>query len=323
MQKITFSVIIPLKKINDFLEENVQALFNGSYKNFEIIILPDGKEKKTFPKTRIVSTGSIGPAEKRDIGAKMARGDFLAFIDDDAYPSKDWLKNACELFRKKQIAAVCGPGVTPPTDSLLQKVSGSFSANPLGGGPYTYRFIPQKEREVDDYPSMNFLVRKSIFWEVGGFDSKYWPGEDTKLCLDLTKKFKKKILYHPSVLVYHHRRAIFKKHLIQNGKYGFYRGYFARVLPKTSLRISYLLPSFLLIAFIVSPFLYFFNKTLFFIDFFVIFLYLFFVLVASIYSFVFEKNIGVAFLLIPTMIVTHLFYGMKFLKGFFTATLRY
>lgn len=323
MKKITFSVIIPLKKCNAFLEENINALLNSSYKNFEIIVLPDGQEKREFPKTRLVPTGNIGPAEKRDKGAKIAKGEILAFIDDDAYPSKDWLKNALKLFNKRKVAAVCGPGVTPPLDSLFQKVSGACSSTLLGGGPYTYRFIPKKERDVDDYPSMNFLIRKSDFWKVDGFDTNYWPGEDTKLCLDLTKKYNKKILYHPSVLVYHHRRAIFREHLSQNGRYGLHRGYFARILPKTSFRISYFIPSILLLGTLFLPVFFVLNKTLFIIDFFFFSFYLLLVMLTALMHFTHDRNIGVALLLIPTIIVTHLFYGYKFLEGyFFTRSLK-
>src|SRR3989344_4098147 len=93
------SVIIPVKKCSDYLDENIKAINNGTYDNFEIIVLPDENEKKDFPKTKIVSTGNIGPAEKRDIGARIAKGEFLAFIDDDAYPSKNWLSNAVGLFK--------------------------------------------------------------------------------------------------------------------------------------------------------------------------------------------------------------------------------
>ena len=112
---------------------------------------------------------------------------------------------------------MCGPGVTPPNDSVFQKAGGWVSASFLGGGPAaSHRFFPRKKREVDDYPSMNFVVRKSDFRAVDGFNSRFWPGEDTKLCLDLTKKLGKKIIYDPEVLVYHHRRSLFVPHLKQN-----------------------------------------------------------------------------------------------------------
>ncbi len=320
MQSVICSVIIPLKKCNDFLDENISALLKGTFKNFEIIVLPDNKEKKSFPKTRIVPTGNVRPAEKRDIGARKAKGKILAFIDDDAYPSKDWLKKAITLFNTMHVAAVCGPGVTPPSDSIFQRVSGVFSSTFIGGGPYTYRFIPQREREVDDYPSMNFLIRKSDFLRIGGFDTKFWPGEDTKLCFDLTQKYRKKIFYHPDVLVYHHRRAIFKPHLLQNGRYGLQRGYFAKTLPKTSLRISYFFPSFLLFGILLLPFIYIVNRTLFSIDLFLFSFYMFFVVLTAAMILIREKNTGIAFLLIPTIFVTHLYYGIKFIEGFLFTT---
>ncbi len=46
----------------------------------------------------IIPTGPVGPPLKRDIGAKKAKGEIIAFIDDDAYPRKDWLINAVKNF---------------------------------------------------------------------------------------------------------------------------------------------------------------------------------------------------------------------------------
>ena len=87
------SIIIPIKEVNNYVEEAIPYLLDLDYKDYEIIILPDKESDKKFEKTRIITTGEIGPSEKRDIGAKKAKGELLAFIDDDAYPKKDWLKN--------------------------------------------------------------------------------------------------------------------------------------------------------------------------------------------------------------------------------------
>jgi len=311
-----FSIIIPVKQINNFIKENVSAIIAGSYQSFEIIILVDNKENnESFPKTRIIETGKIGPAEKRDIGANKANGEFLAFIDDDVYPSKDWLLNALNFFENKNISAVCGPGVTPVNDNVMQKVSGWISATVLGGGPYTYRFIPKKERFVDDFPSMNFIIRKKDFIRINGFDSNYWPGEDTKLCLELIK-LNKKIIYSPKVLVYHHRRPIFKKHLIQNGNYGIHRGYFAKILPQTSFRLSYFIPSLFAFGFIFGPLFYFINREVFNFYLFIVGLYFSFVIISSSYILIKEKNLFIALLYIPAIISTHLYYGIKFIQGY-------
>ena len=71
----------------------------------------------------------------------------MAFIDDDAYPDKNWLKNAVLHFKNDNITAVCGPGVTPDSDDVFQKAGGFVNSLWFGsGGAGTYRFVPQKKR---------------------------------------------------------------------------------------------------------------------------------------------------------------------------------
>ena len=137
MKKVFISIIIPVKEINDYLrKETIPAILGQSFQNFEIIILPDKPTKEKFPKTKIIpSWPKLGPADKRDLGAKKAKGEILAFLDDDSYPDKNWLKNAVKIFTPKTlnlytpkslypfyIAAVCGPALTPPHDNIRKKL---------------------------------------------------------------------------------------------------------------------------------------------------------------------------------------------------------
>ncbi len=256
-------IIVDYKKKNPYLVECLDAIQNQTYKNFEIILVCDypvtlssSRRRGSIPSLRQKSYGHyVGPAEKRDVGAKMAKGEILAFIDDDAFPSPDWLAKIVPHLKNKDIAGVGGPGITPTNVSWQEQSSGWASASPAGAGNYTYRFLPGKMQFVDDYPSMNLAVRKTDFDRVGGFDSNFWPGEDTKLCLDLTHKLGKKIIYEPKAIVYHHRRPIWKGHLMQNGNFGLHRGFFARILPETSLKLIYFAPSFLLLGLIYLLFL--------------------------------------------------------------------
>ena len=94
--KIKVSVIIPVRTVTPYLRETVQYLQRQSYKNFEIIVLIDEKEK--LPGVKVISSGEAGPAHKRNLGVKKAKGEILAFLDDDSYPSKDWLQNAVKIF---------------------------------------------------------------------------------------------------------------------------------------------------------------------------------------------------------------------------------
>src|SRR3989338_4852239 len=118
------SVIIPLKK--------------QTYKNFEVIILPNEHAQydltllKKYKWLKIIPTGKvIKPAEKRNLGVKTARGDIIAFIDDDAYPRSDWVEQAVKKF-DKSISAVCGPGLLPKNAGNWEKIFDQVITSNLG-----------------------------------------------------------------------------------------------------------------------------------------------------------------------------------------------
>lgn len=320
------SIIIPVKEINDYLrKETVPAILKQTVQDFEIIILPDQKSKERFPKTRIIPTyPQTGPADKRDIGAKSARGEVLAFLDDDSYPEKNWLEKALDVFKEnKESVGVCGPAVTPPQDSVWQKASGYVWSTWLGcGGAGICRSTAVPRMEVDDFPSVNLLVLSKAFGRVGGFDSHFWPGEDTKLCHDLVYKLHKKIVYDPTVLVYHHRRKVFKPHLQQISRYAVHRGHFARVLPKTSFRVGYLVPTLFSLGLLGGVLASFVNPILKGIYLSVVCLYLLALLLTSLTVSLKERNVLLGVLLVPTIFVTHFIYGLLFLKGFLSPNLK-
>jgi GT2 family glycosyltransferase len=246
------SIVIPLKEPGRNLEECIGHCLALEYADYEILVLPDGPAELPYPKAKVIPTGAVGPSEKRDLALKHARGEILAFIDDDAFPERSWLKNAVRHFDDPEVAAVGGPAVTPEGDGFMQKASGYVLSSFMGGGGLTFRYIPGEPREVDDYPTCNLLVRRSMMEKLGGFDTRFWPGEDTKLCLEITKKEGKKIIYAPDVLVYHHRRPLFGPHLRQIWSYALHRGYFVKRFPETSLRLSYFLPSLLVLGIVAG-----------------------------------------------------------------------
>lgn len=154
------------------------------------------------------------PATKRNWAMDRAVGKVFAFIDSDAYPSMDWLNNA--LLHLNKFSAVCGPGVLPADSTLLEQATDLV----LRYLPYSYRVTPREQRVVAEYPTFNLIVRAD---KAPKFKS-YLTGEDTLFCREL-KGF---ILYDPSILVYHRRRALFKPYWKQISTYGQHRGYFIR-----------------------------------------------------------------------------------------------
>ena len=306
------SIIVPVSKRNSNLDECIRYCLMLDYPDYEIVVLPDESFPSPDKLVKVIATGHMGPARKRNIGFHQAKGEIIAFIDDDTDPEKDWLKNAISNFTDSDVAAVGGPAVTPASDSLWQQASGGVYSSLLGGGSYRYRYIPLQKRLVDDFPSCNLIVRKEVLVALGGFQTDFWPGEDTHLCLDIVTKLNKKIVYEPGALIYHHRRSLFRGHMKQINAYALHRGYFAKRFPKTSLRLSYFLPTglvlFICFGWLVCKWLYVVG-VLFYLS----------VVVASVIPF---KGIMLKLLIFLGIIGTHISYGVFFIKGLLSKRLK-
>lgn len=243
------SVVIPLKRVNEYLRESLESLRNQRYANFDVFVITDGPESFEVGDLDVkwLASGPVPPNVKRMMAAQQSTAEIVALLDDDAYPVPAWLSSAVTHFADSAVVGVGGPGVTPRGDSPMQQASGAVYVSPLVSAGYTYRYVPGQRKDVDDYPSCNLLLRRKHFLQHVPECLRYWPGEDTKLCMLLTRDGSR-IIYEPAALVYHHRRALFWGHFRQVWNYAVHRGFFAKRYPKTSLRAAYFIPS----AFVVG-----------------------------------------------------------------------
>ena len=323
MSKPKYTFVIPVKEINDYVRGAVLSMLSLSEDNFEIIIYPDGVTEETWNKTRQIATGPAGPAQKRNLAIRDAKGEILIFIDDDAYPREDFLKILGPDFKNAEIAAVGGPAVTPKESKFWQRVSGATFLSSLSGGfPERYRPVGKK-KFVADWPSVNLSIRKKVFEELGGFGGDYWPGEDTKLGFDLLMKKNLMILYDPQLIVYHHRREGLAKHVKQISAYGLHRGFFAKKYSKTSLNWRYFMPSLFVLFIIIGGIAGFFSRTSLYVYVFGWSVYLVALANAFYDIYMHERNILVTLVASYYILLTHIFYGVRFIQGFvFTRNLK-
>jgi cellulose synthase/poly-beta-1,6-N-acetylglucosamine synthase-like glycosyltransferase len=310
------SIIIPCKDIDGYTRECVKHCKQLDYDNYEIILLPDCSEE-IIEGVVVIVTGPVSPGKKRNIGVKNSRGEFCAFIDNDAYPKRDWLKNAVKYLENPAVGGVGGPGLTPESDSLSQK-AGGYVLSSFMVGNLSSRYKTKQSFESDDIHSCNFVARKSVVEEAGGWNEKYWPGEDTLMCLAIAH-LGKKLIEAPDVVVYHHRRALFRAHLKQVSRFGMHRGFFAKKFPDNSLKATYFFPSLLVLSFsagVLLSFLF---------SFFVYILVLGIVayLVLSLFAGGLQaKSAKLVFLVWLGIIVTHVVYGLSFLYGLLKSDLK-
>ena len=316
VEQPSVSIIIPCKEVDQYTENCVKHCKRLDYKNYEILLLPDSRLEK-MDGVRMIPTGPVTPGAKRNIGVSKAKGEICAFIDSDAYPRRDWLNNAIKYFGNPEVAAVGGPGLTPAADNVMQKAGGHVLSSFMVGN-LSCRYKAKRHAESDDIHSCNFIVRKSVLLKAGGWNEKYWPGEDTLLCSAI-RRLDKKLIEASDVVVWHHRRPLFKEHLRQIWRFGLHRGFFAKKYRGNSFKVTYFVPSLLVSSLFVGALFSILDS------FFMSALltsasaYLLLCLIASLIE------VREAKLILPVwlgIIATHITYGTSFLIGFLKRDLK-
>ncbi len=305
---VKFSVVMIARRMNDYILEAMPYFSEQTFKDFEIILVLEENTSKKFPKTRIIVTGKASPAEARNIGVRNAKGEIIAFIDDDAYPETNWLEIAAKDLKDENLVAVGGPRLVPKNATFFQRVSNKVYE--LSSGKTGIRYSGSgKRKEIDDWPTCNFFARKADFLKVGGFDSQYWGGEDTQVCYSLLKTGKK-MIYNPQLIIYHHPRKTLKQHLKQTFFWGMWRGFFMRIF-KQSRQLTFFIPPIFILGVLLGGILSLFSSIISLIYFSVLAIYLIYILFIGLRTMNFV-------LFIPVMIVTiltHFSYGIGFWKG--------
>lgn len=310
------SIIIPCKNIDDYVRECIEHCKQLDYDNYEIILLPDDS-KEVIEGVRVFATGPVSPGIKRNIGVENSGGEFCAFIDSDAYSRSDWLANAVKHLENPEVGGVGGPGLTPEADDLVQK-AGGYVLSSFMVGNLSSRYKTKHSFESDDIHSCNFVARKAVVEEAGGWDEKYWPGEDTLMCLAI-KKLGKKLVESSDVVVYHHRRSLFKPHLTQVSRFGEHRGFFVKKFPENSMKLTYFFPSLLVLSLLVGILLSF----LFPLFVYILLLGIAAYLALSLLSAALQvRQMKLILLVWSGIIVTHIVYGVSFLLGLIKSDLK-
>jgi len=143
---------------------------------------------------------------------KAATGEIVAYIDDDAYPDPHWLQYLAHAFTNTNHAGIGGPNIPPKGDGIIAE----SVANAPGGPSH----VLISDQIAEHIPGCNMAFRRDALLEVGGFDPIYRAaGDDVDLCWKI-QAAGKTIGFHPSAVVWHHRRNSVKAYWKQQKGYG-------------------------------------------------------------------------------------------------------
>ncbi len=148
----------------------------------------------------------------RNTGLHVARGEIVAYIDDDARPDPHWLRYLAAMFREGDWAAVGGPNLTPSEDTPLADCVGNAPGGPI--------HVLLSDRQAEHIPGCNMAFRRPALVELGGFDPRFrCAGDDVDVCWRLHERGLR-IGFSPAAVVWHHPRRSVRAFLRQQSGYG-------------------------------------------------------------------------------------------------------
>jgi len=211
------SVVVCTHNGQATLDECLGRLEALTYPDYEVIVVNDGSSEACAAIARahgatLIETEHRGLGHARNKGIEAARGEIVAFLDDDAYPDSDWLHYVAALLRANGHAGVGGPNIPPEDDGFVAEC---VAAAP--GGPI---HVLVSDREAEHVPGCNMAFRKDVLEEVGGFDERFRvAGDDVDLCWRL-QKANRTLGFSAGAVVMHRRRDSIRRYLRQQYGYG-------------------------------------------------------------------------------------------------------
>jgi glycosyltransferase involved in cell wall biosynthesis len=196
------SVIMPVFNRRDTVERSVRSVLQQQGASFEFLLVDDGSDRPAESLYREVedsgnrvirSAHNLGPGSARNLGAKEARGEWLAFLDSDDHwlPGKlsthlsSLRDSGLRIGQAEEIWYRDGDRVNPP------------KAHRIRGGDLFLRSL----RAVC-VSSSTVMLRRDLFWEFGGFDEEFFVCEDYDLWLRVSAREQFEYCREPLVVKY-------------------------------------------------------------------------------------------------------------------------
>jgi glycosyltransferase involved in cell wall biosynthesis len=174
------SAIICTHNRDAYLGAAIDSLLGQDCEDFEVVVVDNGSSDRTksvvedrlpHPRLRYIWEPELGLSVARNRGAKETRSPILAYLDDDAVASPQWLKTLLEAYRTNDKLAVAGGKVTLLWPDGVQQPSwlspglaGNLGAYDLGDR-WTYIQTPGLTPR-----GLNYSIRRTFLEQVGGFD---------------------------------------------------------------------------------------------------------------------------------------------------------
>lgn len=315
------SVIVPPFNSEKTIAKTLQSLLEQDYRDKEIIVVNDkGSRDRTheitkgFKGVKVYLRPHGGPAEQRNFGARVAKGDIILFTDSDCVAPKDLLRRTADNFKKYDIAGCGGTYKTLNKESRTARFVG-----------YDIAWRHEKASKWSDFLGTYCCAyKKDVFLKFGGFDEKFpiASGEDPEFSFRLAKAGHK-LLLDKNMFVWHPHPNAARKYLKQQFWRAFWRVLMYRKHPEKIAGESYSGREPLYVTATITAFLFSFLSGLIFPVMFYVAaasLLLFFLTYSTLLYFILKKEPAMLLFAIPVIFLRAFYwlggFGWGLLKSF-------
>jgi glycosyltransferase involved in cell wall biosynthesis len=203
--KPTVSVVMAAKNYARFIGQAVRSVFAQTFADWELVIIDDGSTDDTSvmvkpflgdARVRCVRSDRLGQPRAKNLGMRLSRGEFVAYLDaDDAWePTK--LAKQLDVMRERPEVGVCHTG------RLLMDETGRVTSRDHEGAESP---APSRSRLVELFLNnsvcfSSVMVRRAVFDQVGGFDPEFDLAIDYDLWLRVARHWQFACVPEPLVL---------------------------------------------------------------------------------------------------------------------------
>lgn len=180
---IEISVVIPAKNEEKYIERCLKSIINAKHDGgYEIILVDNGsidntKKIANLYQCKIIGNDRPGAASSRNIGASVAKGKFLAFIDADCVLPANWFVVLRSQLLNNKDGVLIGTKICPDpknstwVEDTLDRLSKRRGVD-----------VGNKISKVKWIGTSNLLIKRDLFYKIGGFDERLLSAEDYDLC---------------------------------------------------------------------------------------------------------------------------------------------
>ena len=217
------TIIIPVRNRPDEIAQCLTSLGGLDYPpdRIEIIVVDDASDDNTpevisgYPVKLLKNNVRMQASYSRNLAAKEAKGDIIAFIDSDCTADHLWLKELVPAFDDPENGAAGGMVDSWFDKKAIDQYEKVFSSLNMG----TRSKSSKEDGSFFYLPACNLLVKKDIFLGLNGFNADMTVGEDVDFCWRL-KDSGYEVEYRPAGVVFHKHRNRIKAFFVRRFQYG-------------------------------------------------------------------------------------------------------